>query len=284
MPNISEGRDAALVHACAHSIEHTGATLAHQTSDPVHNRSVLTFFGKREEVLEGALALARVTTFGIDLRSHTGAHPRMGALDVLPFVPLEDATMAEAVQLARSAGERIWSELGVPSYLYGEAAVLPQRRLLADVRRGEFEGLAKRTDRPDIGDAACHPSAGAIAIGARRVLIAFNIVLSSADLTLAKRIARTLRERSGGLRTLRALGIALGDGRVQVSCNLTDASALPLDRLVGLVRILAAHQGVSVSGCELIGLLPRAALAAVATRVFEGPASYAPAPQARNQS
>lgn len=269
VPNISDGRDAGLLHACAHAIEHTGATLAHQTSDSVHNRSVLTFFGEGEDVLEAALALARVTTFGIDLRSHAGAHPRIGALDVLPFVPLEDATMDEAVHLARTAGERIWSELEVPSYLYGEAAVLPKRRLLADVRRGEFEGLAKRTDRPDIGDAASHPSAGAIAIGARHVLIAFNIVLASADVMLAKRIARTLRERNGGLQTLRALGIALGDGRVQVSCNLTEVTALPLDRLVGLVRTLAAREGVTVSGCEVIGLLPRAALAAVAARVLE---------------
>lgn len=273
VPNVSEGRDAELLRACADAIEGAGAALAHQTSDLVHNRSVFTFFGTREHVLEGALALARVTCLGIDLRSHSGAHPRIGALDALPFVPLDGSTMSDAIEIAQAAAARIWSELAIPSYFYGEAAVLPERRLLADVRRGEFESLATRVDRPDVGDVALHRSAGAIAIGARDVLIAFNIVLASADLALAKAIARTLRERGGGLRSLRALGIALDDGRVQVSCNLTDVAAIPLDRLVAVVRVLAAREGVAVSACELIGLVPRAALVAVAARLLGTAAS-----------
>ncbi len=268
VPNVSEGRHAELLLACARAITGAGATLAHQTSDPVHNRSVFTFFGTREHVLEAAIALARVTSFGIDLRSHAGAHPRIGALDVMPFVPLDEATMRDAVEIAHAAGARIWSELAIPSYFYGEAAVRPDRRLLADVRRGEFEGLATRADRPDVGDVALHRSAGATAIGARDVLIAFNIVLASGNLALAKAIARTLRERAGGLRTLRALGIALDDERVQISCNITNVAAIPLDRLVALARGLAARKGVAVSACELIGLVPRAAFVAVAARVL----------------
>lgn len=270
VPNVSEGRDAAIIAGCARAIRGAGAKLSHQTSDPVHNRSVFTFFGTREHVLAAAVALARVTTFGIDLRIHQGAHPRIGALDVLPFVPFAEATMDDAVALARKAAHCIWEELAIPSYLYGEAAISGGRKLLADVRRGEFEGLAIRPERPDVGDVALHRSAGAIAIGARTILVAFNVVLTSTDLTLAKRIAQTLRERGGGLRTVRALGIALDDGTVQVSFNLTDVAATPLDRIVELVRNLAARAGVAVAGCELIGLVPRDALLTVATRAFEG--------------
>ncbi|MDQ2909263.1 MAG: glutamate formimidoyltransferase [Candidatus Eremiobacteraeota bacterium] len=271
VPNVSEGRDAATVSGCARAIRGAEAKLAHQTSDAVHNRSVFTFFGTRETVLAAAVALARVASFGIDLRAHTGAHPRIGALDVLPFIPLGQATMEDAVTLAREAAHRIWRELAIPSYFYGEAAAAGERALLADIRRGEFEGLATRTDRPDVGNVALHPSAGAIAIGARTVLVAFNVVLASGDLGLAKRLARSLRERDGGLRSVRALGIALGDGTVQVSFNLSDVAATPLDRIVELVRTLAARAGVGVAACELIGLAPRSALAEAAARILGAP-------------
>ncbi len=273
IPNVSEGRDHAIVDACAAAIVNSGASLAHRTSDTVHNRSVFTFFGSAEAVRSGAVALAHVACGAIDLRAHAGAHPRIGALDVLPFVPLGSATMADAVSLARDAAQHIWDELGVPAYFYGAAATRPERRRLADVRRGEFERLHERADRADVGDVFLHPTAGAIAIGARDVLVAFNIVLDSDDLALAKRIARSVRESTGGLRTLRALGIALADGRVQVSCNVADVGATPLDRVVGLVRALAAREGSGVAGCELIGLVPRAALAAVVARAFVTPAS-----------
>ena len=272
IPNLSEGRDASVLEACAAAIEGAGARLAHRTSDAVHHRSVFTFFGRRERVLAAAIALATVAVERIDVRRQRGAHPRIGALDVLPFVPFGSATLADACDLARDAADALWRELGVPSFLYGEAASTPARRLLADVRKGEFEALHARADAPDVGDVRSHPSAGAVAVGARSVLVAFNVELASDDVTLARRIARELRERSGGLRTVRALGIALGPGRVQISCNLTDVAATPLDRIVELVRILAARAGVTVAGSELIGLVPRAALHDVVHRAFDSPA------------
>jgi glutamate formiminotransferase len=267
VPNVSEGRDADVVDACAHALETAGMRLAHRTSDPVHERSVFTYFGTYEGTLQAALALAAVTTERIDLRVRHGAHPRIGALDVLPFVPLGDATATEAVALARDAAQRIWEGLRVPSYFYGAAATRPERTLLANVRSGEFESLGTRSDRPDVGDAP-HPSAGAIAIGVRAPLVAFNIVLATGDLALARTIARTLRERGGGLRTLRALGIALDAAHVQVSCNLTDCAATPLHRVVGLVRALAAAAGVAVARTEVIGLVPRRALEDVVSHAF----------------
>jgi glutamate formiminotransferase len=202
VPNVSEGRDGALIDACAAAIEAAGATLAHRTSDPAHHRSVFTFFGSRGRVLDAALALAAVTTERIDLRRHRGEHPRIGALDVLPFVPFGDATLEDAARLACDAAQRLWVELAVPSYFYG-AAASDGARPLAQVRSGGFEGLASRPDPPDSGSGS-HPSAGAVAVGARAPLVAFNVILASDDLALARSIARSLRERDGGLRTLRA--------------------------------------------------------------------------------
>jgi len=269
VPNVSEGRDPEVIDACARAIAGTGVRLAHRTSDAIHNRSVFTYFGERDAVIAAAVALARVTTERIDLRRHAGAHPRIGALDVLPFVPFGDATMDDAIAVAHDAAQRIWEATRVPSFLYGAAATREEFRALPAVRSGGFEGLPGRRSsglRPDVGDDVAHASAGAIAVGARAVLVAFNVVLSSADVHLARRIARRLRESGGGLKTVRALGIALGDGRVQVSCNVTDAQAVPLDRVLSLVRRAAARAGVEVVGTELIGLVPRSALAAVVRR------------------
>lgn len=245
-------------------MEAAGARVIHRTSDPVHHRSVITAVGSGSQTVAAAVALARVTRDRIDLRAHRGAHPRIGALDVLPFVPLGDAALDDAVTLAHRAAARIWRELGVPSYLYAAAASAPHREHLADLRRGEFEGLAARaaTDprwRFDFGDAA-HASAGAIAIGARPFLIAYNVELASGDLALARRIARALRASNGGLRTLKCLGLRLDDACVQVSCNITDAGAVPLYRVTELVRRAAARAGVAIARSELIGLVPLAAL------------------------
>ena len=263
VPNISEGRDVTVVDACVAAMERTGVRVIHRTSDRVHHRSVLTAVGTGRDVVAAAVALAGTVHERIDLRAHRGAHPRIGALDVLPFVPLRDATLAEAVALAREAATAIWELWRIPSLLYGAAASAPHRALLAALRRGEFEGLSERWRdprwAPDIGDVA-HPSAGAIAVGARDVLVAFNVELRTGELSLARRIARSLRERDGGLRTLRALGIALGHDRVQVSFNITDYRATPIYRVVELVRILAAREGVSIARCELIGLAPHAAI------------------------
>jgi len=264
IPNVSEGNDIVLLDACARAIENAGATLAHRTSDSVHNRSVFTFFGSRTHVLDAAIALAAVASERIDLREHRGAHPRIGALDVLPFVPFGSATEGDAIDLARDAATQIWERFRVPSYYYGAIT----GRLLPDVRAGGFEGLAARGDAPDVGDEP-HPRCGAIAVGVRAPLVAFNVVLATDDLGLARRIAASLRERGGGLRTLRVLGIQLGDGRVQVSCNLTDPQATPLRRVVGAIRVLAARAGVATVGTELIGLVPRAVLEDVVAHALD---------------
>jgi len=245
-------------------MEHEGARVVHRTSDPVHHRSVITAVGSGAQVVAASVALARVAQARIDLRVHRGAHPRIGALDVLPFVPLGEASLDEAVTLAHRAAARIWHEVGVPSYLYGAAASAPHREHLAEIRRGEFEGLAERLAREerwrfDYGDAA-HASAGAIAIGARPFLIAYNVELASGDLALAQRIARILRASSGGLRTLKCLGLRLAPDRVQVSSNVTDVDAVPLYRVTELVRRAAAREGVAVLRSELIGLAPRRAI------------------------
>jgi glutamate formiminotransferase len=252
------------VDACARAIESAGVTLAHRTSDSVHNRSVFTFFGSRAQVLDAALALAAITTERIDLRAHRGAHPRIGALDVLPFVPFGSATEGDAIDLAREAAAQIWERFRVPSYYYGAAG----GRLLADVRAGGFEGLPARVDALDIGHTP-HPRAGAIAVGVRAPLVAFNVVLATSDISVARSIAATLRERGGGLRTLRVLGIPLGDGRVQVSCNITDPQATPLHRVVGAIRALAARAGVATLDTELIGLVPRSVLEDVVAHALD---------------
>lgn len=280
VPNISEGRALETVTACVAAMESAGAHVIHTTSDPAHNRSVLTAVGSRQAVREGALALAALTTELIDLRVHQGVHPRIGALDVLPFVPLRGATMADAVDLARETAAEIWRRLRVPSFLYGEAAGTPLRRNLGSVRKGEFEGLDARFQlpewRPDFGDISHHPSAGAIAVGARDILVAFNVELATGDLALAKRIARHLRERDGGLKTLRALGLRLRDDLVQISLNITNYRATPLYRIVEVIRQLASQAGVTVVRSELIGCLPYAAVEESARYYLEAAGSGDP--------
>ncbi|HEV3153464.1 MAG TPA: glutamate formimidoyltransferase [Candidatus Baltobacteraceae bacterium] len=260
VPNVSEGRNAAILDRCAAAIAQSGARILHRTSDPIHNRSVFTIAGEYAQLRESALALAATTVEEIDLRTHTGVHPRIGALDVLPFIPLQGAGMADAVRLAREVASEIWERLHVPAFLYGEAAATPLRRNLAAVRQGQFEGLDARFElpdwRPDFGDIAKHSSAGAIAVGARGILIAFNVELATGDLAVAKRIARVLRERDGGFRTLKALGLRLTGELVQVSLNITDYRATPLYRVVEVIRGLAAAEGVAMVRSELIGCLP----------------------------
>lgn len=256
VPNISEGRDAATVAAACGAVEAAGAQLLDWSSDEVHHRSVLTIAGGGEQVLAAAVALAAVALERIDLRGHRGAHPRIGSLDVLPFVPLEDATLEDAAALAHRAGAAIWNRYRIPSFYYGAAARQPERLLLPDIRRN-LDWL------PDEGNVHRHGTAGAIAIGARNVLIAFNVELATTDLTAARAIALAVRERNGGLRSLRALAFPHGD-RVQVSLNVTDYVATPLYRVVELIAQLAAERGVEVYGCELIGCLPWAAVESAA--------------------
>ncbi len=267
VPNLSEGRDARTIDDAVAVMEAAGARALHRTSDATHHRSVITAVGDAESVLAASVALAGFAAGRIDLREHRGVHPRIGALDVLPFVPLEGATMERAVTLAHRAGRSIWERFKIPSFYYGAAARREDRRLLANVRKGEFEGLHARFSHhsPDEGDVAAHESAGAIAIGARPVLVAFNVVLETGDLPAARMLARRLREGGGGLRTLRALAFRLAPGRVQLSFNLTDYRATPLHRVAEMVRLLAAADGISAGRGELIGCLPRDAVEASAS-------------------
>jgi len=276
VPNISEGQSTTTIDACVAAVQQAGARVLHRTSDPIHHRSVLTIVGPYHELLEASVALAGVVVETIDLRQHRGVHPRIGALDVLPFVPLREASMPAAVALAREAGARIWETHRIPSYLYAEAASTPLRRNLAAVRTGEFEGLDARfllpEWLPDYGDPRAHIRAGAIAIGARQLLIAFNVELATGDLRVAQKIAASIRQRNGGLTSLKALGLRLNDDVVQVSLNVTDYRATPLYRIVELVRALAAAEGIRIVRSELIGCVPLAAVEETAAFYLGAPA------------
>ncbi len=267
VPNFSEGRDPQKIAAIAAAIRSVpGVALLHSHIDPNHHRSVLTFAGEPEAVLEAAVRSARRAVDLIDLNQHEGEHPRIGAIDVLPFIPLEGVTMAQCVELARSAGMRIATELEVPVYFYELAALRPERRSLAFVRRGEFEELREdietNPDRyPDAGEARIHPTAGAVAVGARPLLIAFNVNLATDDLEIARKIATAVRGRDGGLKYVKALGFRLHDrGQTQVSMNLVDFKRTPIFRAFDMVCREAERFGVAVSGSELVGLVPQAAL------------------------
>lgn len=265
VPNVSDGRDAAAISAMASAFASAGATLLDVESDRDHNRSVITLAGTPREVVDGAVAGAREAMNRIDLTTHQGAHPRMGAADVLPFIPLGSATMEDAVRAAVEAAERIARDLGIPTYLYGDAARRPERRDLARVREGQFEGIRDliSTDparAPDFGERAVHPTAGASAVGARFFLIAFNVNLATKDVALAKRIAKEIRERDGGMPGVKALGFELAEkGQVQISMNLVDYRKTTPVAAFDAVAARAKAAGVAVAGSELIGLIPRAA-------------------------
>jgi glutamate formiminotransferase len=237
-----------------------------RTSDPDHNRSVVTFAGMDEAVLEAAVRAASLAVELIDLTRHRGVHPRVGALDVLPFVPLAGASLEQCVELARRAGSRIWEELGIPVYFYAAAAARPSRVRLEDVRRGQFEKLRQaalldQERAPDLGGPALHPTAGAVLVGARKFLVAFNINLRTSDLDIARSIARRIRASSGGLPGVKALGLPLQSRNlVQVSMNLTDFEQTPPHIVYAEVSRLAAESGVKIEESELVGLIPRKAV------------------------
>jgi glutamate formiminotransferase / 5-formyltetrahydrofolate cyclo-ligase len=259
VPNFSEGRDPAVMDALADAVRKTpGALLVDRSADPDHHRMVLTYLGEAEAVAEASLAAARVAVERIDLTRHHGVHPRMGALDVLPFVPVGDTPMEACVRTARATGARLAAELGLPVFFYEEAAARPDRRNLALVRGAGFDTmrLAPLTAErePDLGPRDVHPTAGAVAVGARGPLLAFNVNLHTADVMVARAVARRLRERDGGLAGVRALGLSLDRaGRAQVSMNITRPAQVPLYRVLELVRLEAARFGVAISGSELIG-------------------------------
>lgn len=265
VPNISSA-DPALVAEAASVIRSTpGVTLLDTSSDQSHNRSVITFVGDAAGAEEAAVKLAKFAAEHIDLTKHKGEHPRMGAVDVVPFIPIRDASMSECVALSKRAAERIWKEAGIPVFLYEASASAPNRENLASIRKGQFEGMAEKVLQPewepDFGGRTVHPTAGVVAVGARAPLIAFNINLSTSDVTIADKIARVVRFSGGGLSCVKAIGVLLKERSVaQVSINMTNYCATPLYRVLEFVRFEAARYGVSVVGTEVVGLLPMRSL------------------------
>src|SRR5262247_3768328 len=267
IPNFSEGRDRDKIELIIKTIKAVPRVAALDYSmDPDHNRSVITIAGEPDAVVEAAVRAAAVAMELINLNTHAGEHPRLGALDVLPFVPIKGVTMEECVEIARSAGERIANELGIPVYLYERAATRRDRVDLANIRRGEFETLRDSIEsdpdrKPDFGARRVHPTAGAMAVGARLPLVAFNINLATDDLAVARKVAKAVRASDGGLLHVKALGLELKTRRqAQVSMNLVNYEETPIFRAFELVKREAARYGVAIAGSEIVGLVPQAAL------------------------
>ncbi|HVX67313.1 MAG TPA: glutamate formimidoyltransferase, partial [Bryobacteraceae bacterium] len=267
VPNFSEGREAAKVEALAEAaLSVAGVAVLDRELDADHNRSVLTLAGAPEAVLEAALRAVGKAVELIDLTRHSGVHPRIGAADVVPFVPVEGVTLEECVRLAERAGEEIWKRYQVPVYFYEAAARRPDRTNLENIRRGQFELLreeiATKPERaPDVGEARVHPTAGATVVGARKFLIAYNINLNTPDVDIAKHIAKAIRFSSGGFRYVKAMGVPLTSRNLaQVSMNLTDFEQTPVHRVFETVRTEAERYGASVVGSEIVGLIPKKAL------------------------
>ena len=266
IPNISEGRRQDVIEACVDQIRTTpGCTLLDYSSDPNHNRTVITYMGDMKGCEEASVKLAKKAAELIDLTKHEGEHPRMGAVDVMPFVPIKDVTMDECVELSKKVGERIAKEADIPVFLYEKSATAPHRANLASIRKGQFEGMAEKVKDPqwipDFGGQRINPTAGVVAVGARPALVAYNINLSTSDLTIASNIAKIIRRSSGGLEAVKALGVMLEDRNIaQVSINMCDHNATSLYRVTELVKAEAARYGVHVIGTEVIGLCPMKAL------------------------
>jgi glutamate formiminotransferase len=278
VPNFSEGRRAEVVEEIVRTVgQIDGVTVLDFSRDETHNRSVVTFAGAAEPVVRAATAAVGRAVELIDMEQHTGAHPRIGSVDVIPFVPLGTTRMEECVDLARRFGEQIARAYELPVYLYGEAALRPERKRLADVRKGQYVGLkaalgSDPSRDPDFGPKRPHPRAGAVAVGARKPLIAFNVNLATDDITLAQRIAETIRESSGGLPAVQAMAVQLenpGQPRyAQVSMNLVDWEKTGIAKVVGEIRHIARQFGSDIDHCELIGLAPAGALLEVAAETL----------------
>lgn len=265
VPNFSEGRDLAKIEQIISPFRgKNGVKLLDYSNDEDHNRVVVTVVGEKEALKLAVIEAVGIASKVIDMTSHEGQHPRMGATDVIPFIPIKNVTMDECIALSKEVAEAVYSEYGVPSFLYEKSASAPDRENLANVRKGQFEGMAEKVKqpewKPDFGT-NIHPTAGITAIGARMPLVAFNVNLNTNDLEVANKIAKNVRHLSGGLRFCKALGIALEErGIVQISMNMTDFTKTPLYRAFELVRIEAQRYGVSIVGSEIVGLVPMDAL------------------------
>ena len=266
VPNISEGRNHEVIEACVDTIRNTpGVTLLDYSSDASHNRSVITFMGSPEGVMDAATALAKKAVELIDLNHHQGEHPRMGAVDVIPLIPMKDVTKEETIEYSKQLAERIWNEAGIPIFLYEDSASAPHRVNLAAIRKGQFEGMAEKVKdpewEPDFGGARINPTGGVVAVGARPPLVAYNLNLNTSDVQIAKNIAKIIREKDGGLNCVKAMGFMLEDRNIaQVSINMTDYRVTPLYRVTELVKAEARRYGVQVTGTEVVGLCPMKAL------------------------
>ena len=262
IPNISEGRNKEVIEACVDQIRNTpGCTLLDYSSDETHNRSVITYMGSPEACEEASVKLAKKAVELIDLTKHEGGHPRMGCVDVIPFVPIKEATTEDCIELSKKVGERIAAEADLPVFLYEDSATAKHRKNLAKIRKGQFEGMAEKVKEekwcPDFGGARIHPTGGVVAVGARPPLIAFNINLATDNVEIAKNIANISREVKGGFKCVKAMGLLLEERNVaQVSINMTNFNITPLHRVLELVRREAARYGVNVIGTEVIGLAP----------------------------
>ncbi len=264
VPNFSEGRDPAKVDAIIAAMKIDGVYLLDREMDADHNRCVITLVGDREAVAEAAIRGVGKAAELIDLTRHTGAHPRIGAADVIPFIPVDGLTLEDCVAIARQVGEQIWKRYQIPVYLYEAAASTPERQNLENIRRGQFEGLREDIQvnparRPDFGDARMHPTAGATVVGARKFLIAYNVYLNTSDVDIAKKIAKAVRFSNGGLRYVKGMGVPVR-GVAQVSMNLTDFEQTPIARVFEFVKREAARYGVLPTSSEIVGLLPKRAL------------------------
>ena len=264
VPNFSEGRDKAKVDAIVDAMKTPGVYLLDRESDTDHNRSVITLVGEREAIQEAAIRGAGKAAELIDLNQHQGAHPRMGATDVIPFIPIEGVTIEDCVAMARHVGQEIWKRYQIPIYFYESAATSPERQNLENIRRGQFEGI--RADiatnparRPDFGELRVHPTAGATVVGARKFLVAYNVFLNTPDVEIAKKIAKAVRHSSGGMRFVKGAGF-LVRGLAQVSMNLTDFEQTPVHRVFEMVKREAARYGVQAVSSEIVGLIPKKAL------------------------
>ncbi len=266
IPNISEGRNKEVIEACVDQIRTTaGCTLLNYSSDPDHNRTVITYIGNAEGVEEASVKLAKKAVELIDLTKHRGEHPRMGCVDVMPFVPIKDATNEECIELSEAVGKRIAEEADLPVFLYELSARKEERKNLAAIRKGQFEGMSEKVKtpgwEPDFGGVRIHPTGGVVAVGARPPLVAYNLNLNTSDVEVAKKIAKIIREKDGGLNNVKAMGFMLEDRNVaQVSINMTDFRVTPLYRVTELVKSEARRYGVAVIGSEIIGLCPMKAL------------------------
>jgi glutamate formiminotransferase len=263
VPNFSEGTDARRVEAIVAAMRVEGVRLLDWSMDAAHNRSVVTIAGEPSAVVEAAVRGAGKAVELIDLTRQQGEHPRIGAADVIPFVPISGIKLEQCVLLARQAGLEIWRRFGVPVFFYEAAASRPDRANLEDVRRGQFEGLKdvvrkEAARRPDLGGPGLHPTAGACAVGARKFLVAYNIYLDTADVSIARAIAREIRAVSGGMKGVKALGV-LAHGRAQLSMNITDFTVMPISQVYRAVSSLALRHKVTLADGEIIGLIPEAA-------------------------